>query len=94
MNLADIIALPGDNAMRNAVEKHLRADFAAMKSMGGTAVRLYVSLDSILRAPTIVNETALESLAHIIDIAAAEGLQVDLTGANVMRNPPGGPETS
>ncbi len=114
MNLADIMALPGDSAMQTAVDKHLHADFAAMKSMGGTAVRLYASLDSILTSPTAVNATALAALAHIVDVAAAEGLLVDLTGesvperfhsgsprnlnvtcgagANVMRNPPGGPE--
>jgi hypothetical protein len=83
MNLADIMALPGDGAMQAAVDKHLHADFAAMKSMGGTAVRLYASLDSILTSPTAVNATALAALAHIVDVAAAEGLLVDLTGESV-----------
>ena len=77
-----------------AVDAHFRADFSAMKKMGGTAVRLYASLDSILQGPASVNETALAALAHVVDIAEAEGLLVDLTGANVMRNPPGGPEKS
>ena len=94
MNLADIMALPGDAAMTAAVDAHLHADFAEMKSMNGTAVRLYASLDSILTSPTAVNETALAALAHVVSIAEAEGLLVDLTGANVMRNPPGGPEPS
>lgn len=94
MNLADIMALPADNAMQRAVDEHLHADFKAMKKMGGTAVRLYASLDSILTSATDVNATALAALGHIVDVAAAEGLLVDLTGANVMRNPPGGPEKS
>ena len=81
--LADLLALP--TSSDDAIAAHLDRDFAAMQQMGGTAVRLYLSLDAVLANATAPNTTALGRLADVVAAAAAHGLAVDLTGANVMR---------
>ena len=85
--LADLLVLP--SAAAGALDAKLRADFSAMRRMNGTAVRLYVSLDSLVTGPREVNQTAMAALQHMVDLAAESRLTVDLT-AGVMRQP-GGP---
>jgi hypothetical protein len=86
--LADLLAMPPESA--DAIDAKLRADFTAMRRMNGTAVRLVASLDSLVTAPTELNQTAMALLQRVVDLAAESSLTVDLTGANVMRQP-GGP---
>lgn len=81
--LADLLSLP--HASEDAIAARLHTDFAAMQQLGATAVRLYVSLHSLLVNATSPNVTALSRLARVVDAANAHNLSVDLTGANVMR---------
>ena len=83
MNLADLISLPVE--AKSAIRSHLTRDFAAMRKYGANAVRLYVSLHSLLISPNKVNITAMNRLQSVVSIAAENGLDVDLSGANVMR---------
>ena len=83
MNLADLISLPVE--AKSAIRSHLTRDFTAMRKYGANAVRLYVSLHSLLISPNKVNTTAMNRLQSVVTIAADNGLGVDLTGANVMR---------
>lgn len=83
MNLADLISLPVEAEI--AIWSHLTRDFTAMRKYSANAVRLYVSLHSLLISPNEVNTTAMDRLQSVVDIAAENGLDVYLTGANVMR---------
>ena len=81
--MADLLA--ASPSAKAAVDARLKEDFGTMKSKNGTAVRLYLSLHSLLLGPNEPNLTAAARLVEVVNIAAAAGLTVDVTGANVMR---------
>ena len=64
----------------------LSTDFAAMRALNGTSVRLFVNLPDIIPTPSAPpNATFLALLVDTVAVAAASGLAVDLTGSTFER---------
>jgi len=58
----------------------LAAEFADMKRLGANVVRLHLQFATFVKSPTEVNETALQDLRRVVDLAQEKGLYLDLTG--------------
>jgi hypothetical protein len=55
-------------------------DFAAMRRLGATVVRIHLSLARFLRGPEVAAPDALARLGRLLRLAETHRLQIDLTG--------------
>ncbi len=57
----------------------VRDEFALIASLGLQVVRLFLLWDDFQPAPDVVDQTCLENLGKVCDIAAENGLKLDVT---------------
>ncbi len=58
----------------------VEADFADMKRLGATVVRVHLQLAAFMDGPDKPNERSLRQLGRLLDLAERTGLYLDLTG--------------
>jgi hypothetical protein len=55
-------------------------DFATMRELGATLVRVPLQLARFMRGPTDIDQRSLERLRRLVALAEANGIHLDLTG--------------
>jgi hypothetical protein len=55
-------------------------DFAEIKALGATAVRIHLQVNKFMKSPTEANEKTLAQFAKLLALAEKTGLYLDLTG--------------
>ncbi|MBN1588112.1 MAG: cellulase family glycosylhydrolase [Pirellulales bacterium] len=58
----------------------VEADFAEMKQLGATVVRVHLQFSKFMTAPDKPNAASLEKLAQLVKLAERVGLYLDVTG--------------
>jgi hypothetical protein len=58
----------------------IEEDFAEMKTLGASVVRIHLQFGKFMTSPTTANEAALERLQSLLELARKQGLYLDLTG--------------
>jgi hypothetical protein len=56
------------------------ADFRTMRDLGANVVRIHLQTTVFMRGPNDVNPEAIDRLRRLIDLAAQQGLYLNLTG--------------
>jgi hypothetical protein len=60
-------------------------DFAEMKRMGATVVRVHLQFAKFMKGPAEADGAALERLGRLLDLAERTGLYLDVTGLGAYR---------
>jgi len=55
-------------------------DFKEIKALGANTVRIHLQTAKFMQTPTEPNETSLEQLARLVELAEQTGLYLDITG--------------
>jgi hypothetical protein len=63
----------------------IEKDFAEMKRMGATVVRVHLQFARFMKGPAEADGAALERLGRLLDLAERTGLYVDVTGLGAYR---------
>ena len=58
----------------------IAADFREIRQLGGNVVRIHLQFGKFMNGPTQPNETALDKLQQMLELAAETGLYLDITG--------------
>jgi Cellulase (glycosyl hydrolase family 5) len=60
-------------------------DFGEMKHLGANVVRIHLQFARFMKSPSEVNESNLERLRQLVDLAEKDGLYLDITGLGCYR---------
>ncbi len=79
------VGLIEDNWQDNTVWETIQSDFSEMKDIGANVIRTHLQYNKFMSDANTPNQTALNRLEDLVDLAASNGLYLDITGLGAYR---------